>query len=173
MKIMKWQQILFIWIIVITRIARQTYQVSTLVLLELHSLQEYSILQVITVIVNLLAIHFKFKLYFRWIKQIKNCRRNWRDYRFSGWEWVKFFFVYNYRKYIINIPIACIILLFNFHKYFISLLKNKKCLDIKPGISSITVSNNTPESNLPNNKKMLNLRVGKVLKNTKIDFLLN
>ncbi|XP_022168280.1 PHD finger protein 3 [Myzus persicae] len=33
--------------------------------------------------------------------------------------------------------------------------------DIKSGIPSITVSNNTPESNLPNNKRMLNLRVGK------------
>lgn len=38
---------------------------------------------------------------------------------------------------------------------------------------SITIPNIIPESNLPNNKKMLNLRVGKVLINIKIDFLLN
>lgn len=38
-------------------------------------------------------------------------------------------------------------------------------LDINSGTPSTTKPNSTAESNLPNSKRMLNLRVGKVLKN--------
>jgi len=52
-------------------------------------------------------------------------------------------------------------------------------LDINSGTPSTTKPNITAESNLPNSKRMLNLRVGKVFKNinyykkTKIHFLMN